>query len=913
VPAATHSLTLRCKGVHSPARGHASTSGPAFPLVVSSRPPPLTGKKILPATQGARRKGDLFPCVSMSGRSEVLSGGKAKMEPTGPASAAGYTRQGEGMASWARRAPLGGVLLGGVAGMALDRWWPWGLWAYLAAGSVQMALWYATWRRGRWRVAGWMLLGSLLFLGAAWHHDRWHLFARSHLVHYASEIPRPVRLEGVAETSAQWIPAPPADPLSSLPTTDRTRIELRAERMQHAGQWVAVEGRVLMVCRGNLAWVRAGDRLSLVGRLGRLPRPSNPGQLDAFDAGRGERLLCFVAVGDPGAVQSSGKVPGAEFRYGLARLRGRWDRLLISRLPQQGSLAAAVLLGSREHLTGEQLDAFFHTGTMHLLAISGLHIGILAWGLWGAARLQLLNRQLAVWLILIGSLVYALLTGSRAPIVRASTVLQILCLAWLVRRPFASANALAAAALVVLVYRPADLFRTGAQLSFLAVAALMGANAAWRWSAPSDPLDRLVWRSRGWSVRAGCLLAGTMGRIFFASTAVWLITLPLVMARFHVVAFTAPLLSAVLALPLAIALFSGLGVLIFSPWLPWAASLLAAVCDACLGAMTWAARRADQLPGSCVWVVGPGEPAVAVGYILLAGAYLLNGRRRLAILLVGLAVPIGATLLHSRQGPRPGLECWILSVGHGNCVVVRLPSGEALLMDAGRMGDASWGAQQVSRFLWSQGISRLDRIFVSHADADHYNLIPRLTQRFGGREILVPQPFFEDVASGMGLGVLKSALEERRIPVVHLAAGDCVVLGKDVLCQVLHPPAGPRRASDNSSSLVLVVEYGGQRILLPGDVEPPGLDELLALPEIECVAAVTPHHGNLADRGAEFDRWCQPAWLITSGSWQDWVRHGPHVPRREGLVHLHTARHGAVCVVISDGRCRVTCYREPDD
>ena len=143
--------------------------------------------------------------------------------------------------------------------------------------------------------------------------------------------------------------------------------------------------------------------------------------------------------------------------------------------PARAPLAAALLLGSRESLPREESAAFLATGTVHILSISGLHVGLLALALFRILRLAPVPRT---WSLLAVALVtggYMLLVRAETPVLRATLIVWLSCLAAAFDRRSPAINSLAVAAIVVLAWRPAEVFSAGAQLSFLSTAVLVGA------------------------------------------------------------------------------------------------------------------------------------------------------------------------------------------------------------------------------------------------------------------------------------------------------------------------------------------------------------------------------------------------------------------------------------------------------
>ena len=168
----------------------------------------------------------------------------------------------------------------------------------------------------------------------------------------------------------------------------------------------------------------------------------------------------------------------------------------------QSGLASAILLGAREEIDYEQTEAFMQTGTVHILSISGTHVGILAAAAFAAMRLLLVPRVWSAVFVGLLTLLYTIVTDAEPPAVRATIlVLAVLAGSGLGRRAMGF-NSLAAAALIVLAMNPADLFRTGVQLSFLCVAGLMRFPSRLRGtSAVPQALLELALRNRPWPVR----------------------------------------------------------------------------------------------------------------------------------------------------------------------------------------------------------------------------------------------------------------------------------------------------------------------------------------------------------------------------------------------------------------------------
>jgi competence protein ComEC len=281
-------------------------------------------------------------------------------------------------------------------------------------------------------------------------------------------------------------------------------------------------------------------------------------------------------------------------------------------------------------------------------------------------------------------------------------------------------------------------------------------------------------------------------------------------------------------------------------------------------------------------------------------------RRRwgLVMLAAWSALGLGEAWLDSRRGDR--LDCTFLSVGHGCAVVLELPDGQTILYDAGQLGSPASAARSVGGYLWWRGIRHLDAVVISHADVDHYNGLPILLKQFSvGRAYVSPLMFRDDRDERESLAVraLEESLERAGVPVEIVRVGDTLPAGEGCTLRLLHPPPegvpprSKRDDRDNANSLVLSVEYGDRRLLLPGDLEKTGIERLLAQPACDCDVLLAPHHGSAQSNPVGLAGWSTPEWVVISGG-RDVAPAVPATYTERGARVLHTANDGAVRVVL---------------
>jgi competence protein ComEC len=747
-------------------------------------------------------------------------------------------------------------------------WW--------AGGIGSLAAWWLATQRGRGGVAVVAIAAAVACAGAAWSAAGFDLFPAADLAWQLGRDPVPVAMRGTVVESFRLLPTPAQDPARAAAIGPSSECVLTVEAVREGARWRAATGRAAVVVDGPPPDVVVGTRLRVLGR-GLRPTPAaNPGEFDFALKARSQRVLSIVRVDSAACLRVLSRPSPWSPAAALDRLRAAGVATLRAHLaPERAGLAAALLLGARESLPREEADDFLVTGTVHVLSISGLHVGLVATALFAALRMLAAPRAAALAAVAGCTGGYMLLVGAETPVVRATLLVWLTCLAAATGRRSAAINALAVAAIVVLVWRPADAFSAGAHLSFLSTAVLVGVAAALPVMAvPDDPIERLIDRSRSKAERWLRRRARQVWVLFVCGLAVWMVTTPMVAARFHVVSPVGLVLNVLIAPLVAAAMAAGFLCLLTAPVSSVVAGICGAACDAALAAIGRIVAWGAAVPGGHAWLPGPPDWWVCGWYVVLAATLCLGapevlrrGRTWAAVAgawcAVGL-VACGATRL-AGGGP-VGLRAIVADVGHGCGIVVRSPTGRCLLYDAGRLGAPGAARRALAAVLWSEGVSRLDVVVISHADADHFNALPELLERFAVGIVVVP-PSFLTSASPAAADVL-GRLRDAGVPVRTAAAGDSFAL--DPLCRlrVLHPASGPTAwgTVDNESSLVLAVESAGRRFLLTGDLEGRALARFVGAGPGECDVLVAPHHGSRSSLPADIARATRPACVVVSGA-----------------------------------------------
>jgi competence protein ComEC len=811
-----------------------------------------------------------------------------------------------------------------MAGIALGRWmgslWLWGPLAVAAAGVMGWWLW-----RGRdWPARCWGLV-AVVAIGAGWYAAHTHYVAAGHISQYLpSEQSVLATVRGRLITDGHLASARrgPFGHYSYKPPTSMARLSVEALHID--GRWRSVHGSLLLKVGGAGRAFERGQRIEASGWLGRIHRARNPagGGYRQWLARQGMAGRLSLASHDnyERIGQATGRLLGM-WRSARQALRDAARQSLafgMDRHSQAHQLLATVLLGERVGAGSQLREQFKSVGLAHLLAISGAHLGILLGLVWMVSRVIGLGPRTTTGVLLMVLALYWLIVPARVPIMRASIMAGMLLAGRGLGRQANALAMLALAAIVVLLWRPGELFSPGFQLSFTAVAALI---------VFVKPVSHWLWPPRliePEHVPLGQKLMRAAVDYVAVSIVALLVVSPLVAYHFHTVHPLGAVMS-VLALP-AFAAVLGVGYLKIVAGLLWPSVSLVLSGPAAWAGATLAGlvEQANHWPGtqlhllqqpSLVWVIA----ALGLTLALLSGRF--AGRRwafAASVLVLG-----SWTWLNQQPGARgelslidqtPAATLRMLAVGDGSCYLLTT-GGRTLMFDCGSRSYLDVGSKTIVPALRQIEVGAIDRLMLSHPDLDHFSGALTLARRWPVERVLAPPPLLREAAKEEygPAGHLAEQLRATGLRIEPIERGWQTRFG-DARLTALWPPKDYQPEHKNDGSLVLLIEVAGRRILLNGDVQEAAIDQLLQ-GKADLHAAVTdlPHHGSFVENAEPWLDAVGPELVLqSSGPVQPTTDHWRAVLRQRGIPRLISEQVGMVTVrVHRDGTIETNTFRPP--
>ena len=654
---------------------------------------------------------------------------------------------------------------------------------------------------------------------------------------------------------------------------NKTRFAMDVVSIIQGGNSVPTCGRVRVTVSGGPVSLSRGDNISFFGRIRSIRNFNNPGGFDyeRYMAYQNIWARSYVAA-EKLSVQSRGYTPGrmAVFDKRRTMISELIDGLggdTSGKLQDVKAVSKALLIGDRKDISTALREKFNRAGVGHLLAISGLHIGIVATVMFAIFRWLLTwfspvlwagwTRRIAAILTFAPVLAYGFIAGMSPSTQRAVIMVSVFLLTLLFDRDQDLVNTICIAGMLILICNPPALYSISFQLSFTAVLVIV-----WGLSLMRPFLQKTQ------DIKTALI---TKGVVFMAVTLLATVgTAPLVMVYFNQISLIGLVVN-IVAIPLVGFLAVPLGLLaifiqVFSK----------GVASSCLQLSHWILGKAiliidffSGLPGVALKTVTPSLVEIGLFYLMFAGVFnWLSARyqEKPSHLPFGLrqGIAYGMLLLavfggifdagywvHQRFWHKD-LRITIFDVGQGNAALVELPGGRNLMIDGGGFGGNSvfdTGKNIIAPYLLRNKIKTVHSLFLSHPNSDHLNGLIYIAGHFNVKKAITNNEF----SPTMGYRLFIETLKKHGIDTPEYRNLERTTTEEGTKIEILYPTKDylekalyKKRRNKNDNSLVVKVSYGEHAFLFPGDIMAMGERALVsdAGEKLKSTVLVSPHHGS---------------------------------------------------------------------
>jgi competence protein ComEC len=698
---------------------------------------------------------------------------------------------------------------------------------------------------------------------------------------------------------------------------------------------INVRGNIQVNLYGTREGPSPGDRIRVKGKIQPIRSFHNPGGFDYTRYMAWQNVWGTVSLsGDKLEIAPPDAVD--HFTSGFNLFRSRMAGLIHQASDGDArAVLSALIVGDRRGISASLREAFNRAGVSHVLAISGLHMGIVATAafvffrrllsLFKPLLLRAWVKKTAAVCAVFPVIFYGLLAGMPPSTQRAVIMVSVFLMTFLIEREHDLFNTIAIAALTILIIDPAALFSISFQLSFAAVLSI-----SW------GMMNFQPWISQS-SAGRNALLNYAATLICVSMCAIVGVS-PLVMHYFNtfpVSGFFANLLVVPLmgSLVVIIGLFS---VLVLYPFSSQAAVWGLKICRWILEPVIQFIYYVSGQSFAAIKTITPSPLEIICFYLLAWGCVELYRKRRnttkppdrkanniirrkeadgasgrwmgFMVAAVWIVLFIDISYWANRRLWHDDLKVTLLDVGQGNSAVLEMPGGACVVIDGGGFGDnASFdtGERILAPFLWSQKIRTVDTVVLTHPDADHLNGLVYILKHFHVRQVIsthqaADSPVYrqfadlirENAINHPGLGQIQRA--------ITVNGATMEILHPDADFVSHHATSSPKDINNNS--MVLKVGLGGFSILFPGDILQEAEKELASSAPNALAAdiLVAPHHGSKTSSSGAFLDAVDPRAIVVSCGKEDFFPSKSVRKRYEerGITVFRTDHNGAVRIVI---------------
>ena len=639
-----------------------------------------------------------------------------------------------------------------------------------------------------------------------------------------------------------------------------------------------------------------GDKLDVAAEWREISPPRNPGEFDFKKYYQQQNIWAkgFMEEDEPSSitVQEGFSIPTAVYDLRMS-IRDLFNETVGG---DAGKLMSALILGLREEVPGEIKQDFVDTGVIHVLAVSGLHVGYVLVIVMALVKILPVSWRWEKILIILLLLFYAILSGGKASVWRATFMAGMYVAAPLFYRKANLWNIISAAALILLVYNPNYLTDLGFLMSFSAVISIVFFYSQFNQILPEgmrvnsmrNPFLKGVWA------------------LFLVSVSAQIGTLPFTWSFFHRIPVISLAANIIIVPVIGVIVSLGFAIMTLGSWIPYVGAAFGNCIFLLSEIIFWLTHQLGRQTFSYIETSAPSATLILFYACLITTLFILfrKATRRKAIfpVLAGACLIIWPWALEKNE-----LDVIFLDVGQGDGAIVRVPteSGiKTILVDAGfKDWNRDMGERVVVPVLKNLGVDQIDLLIMSHPHSDH----------IGGVEIVLEEFEVKEIWDSHGsygsrlYGRIQKSVEEQGVHYRRLETGYIDTTFAPLLLTLFHPDSAYSvdERNVNNSSLVVKMSYGESDFLFVGDLEEEGDEVVTSFGELlQSEVLKVGHHGSITSSTQPFLDAVNPDLAIVSVGERNKFRHPSAVVMKRltdsGAEVLRTDFEGAIWLK-SDG------------
>ena len=602
--------------------------------------------------------------------------------------------------------------------------------------------------------------------------------------------------------------------------------------------------------------ISVGMNISTTGQFITIQGPRNPGAFD-FRSFYGRKGICgriYVDETDLITIES--------FVITSIQIVQQWVRKMFKeKVGENFGLLTALILGDKTSVDPEIREDFTNTGVIHVLAVSGLHVGYVLIILMVIGKLFRFPWGWDRLLIISGLIFFCFLTGGKPSVIRASLMAGLYVLTPVVNRQGNLWNTVFFSAFLILLFDSLYIFDLGFIFSYTAVLSIIAFYALFQKILPEKIKVNDI-KSKPVQFIYG---------LFLVSLSAQIGTLPITAYYFDRIPIISLIANVIIVPIVGILVAVGFCILFFG-WIPVIGDLIGQSAWLITKVISWCADIFSGVPFAFIETHGISLIWILMYFILLSTVFLFfMPEFRKYTLFTGLTIT--ALMIWKIGGSRALLDVIYLDVGQGDAILVRTPERKTLLIDGGqRFGNRDYGDQVVIPVLNHLGIKRINWLVMTHPHSDHIGGLISVTESF---QVDTTFDTYLDYESWT-YGELRQKLDRQNTLVIQPSPGDIRNMGTDLKMAFFAPDSSFVKGNRvvNNSSIVMKLIYGKTSFLFTGDMELEGEYELVQYGDaLKSDVLKVGHHGSKTSTSDAFINWVNPEIAVVSVGYKNKFRH----------------------------------------